>query len=243
MSTDTKKQTIQCDRCNNSARESDVELAQFYFSLEIAVLCDSCGSAEEQAEERRIADQKRKREAAARETRLEIIPPEIRRTDIARDDFNLGLWLRIETWKPSSAKWLGIIGKAGRSKTRCLGMLAQKLILDGHRLAWTTAVEFQERTDDMRSDDRHIKTEATEYFRMCKRASILILDDFGKNTWTPTVERNLFSVIDHRKTHDLPVLWSSNTHPVEIGKSGEMSKDRAAPLIGRLLEASRIENV
>lgn len=243
MKTDTKNQTVKCDLCENPACETDVELAAAYSGLNLPVLCETCGKAEEEAEDRRLAEQKRKQEIGARENRLEVIPPEIRRTDISRSDFNLGLWLRIESWKPSSAKWLGIVGKAGRSKTRCLGLLAEKLILEGHRLFWTTAVDFQERTDDLRSDERGIKSEAREYFRQCKRCAILILDDFGKNTWTPTVERNLFSVIDHRKTHDLPVLWSSNTHPVDIGKSGELSKDRAAPLIGRILEASKIEKV
>jgi DNA replication protein DnaC len=241
MNTDTQQQAVHCDRCSNPARESDVELAESFPSLRLSILCAACGHAEEEAEEARLTAQKRKREAAERESRLEIIPPEIRRTDIARSDFNPGLWLRVEGWRPSSAKWLGIVGTAGQCKTRCLALLAARLILDGHRLFWTTAVEFQERSDDLRSDERGTKAEASEYFKTCKRAGILVLDDLGKNTWTPTVERNLFSVIDHRKTHDLPVLWSANTHPLDILKSGELSRDRAAPLIGRILEASRIE--
>lgn len=232
--------TTKCERCDNPARESDQELAQFFPTLQLSILCDACGAVEAEADQERITNQKRRREATEREARLEIIPPEMRRTHITRKDFNAGLWLRVENWRPSSAKWLGIVGMAGQCKTRCLALLAEKLILDGHRLFWTTAVEFQERTEDSRSDERGTKSEAAEYFKTCRRASILVFDDLGKNTWTPTVERNLFSVIDHRKTHDLPVIWSANTHPLDILKSGEMSKDRAAPLIGRILEASTI---
>jgi DNA replication protein DnaC len=105
---------------------------------------------------------------------------------------------------------------------------------------WTTAVDFQDRVDDLRSDERGVKFEAAEYFRQARVTPILVLDDIGKNTWSPTVEKNLFSIIDHRKNYDLPILWTANTHPVEIGKSGQMSKDRAAPIIGRILEASEI---
>lgn len=243
MNPPTTEALRSCNTCGQPARSQDVDLAIFYDRITIPVYCQPCADREDRIQAKVIQDQKQQVENSARSSRLEIIPPEIRRTDISRTDFNLGLWLRIENWQPSGTKWLGIVGKAGRSKTRCIGKLAEKLILAGHRLHWTTAVEFQERSDDLRSDDRHIKAEASDYFRTCKRVAVLILDDFGKNTWTPTVERNLFSLIDHRKTHDLPVLWSSNTHPLDIGKSGELSRDRAAPLIGRLLEISKIEPV
>lgn len=229
-----------CQECSAPARQSDIDLAQAFPRLNFAVFCTDCGKREEDAEERREAAQRGRLEIAARESRLEIIPPEMRRTDISRQDFNLGLWIQIETWRPSSGKWLGIIGTAGQCKTRCLALLATKLILEGNRLHWTTAVEFQERVDDLRSDERGTKAEAAAYIKACKSASILVFDDFGKNTWTPTVERNLFSMIDHRKTHDLPVLWSANTQPITLLKSGELSRDRGAPLIGRILEASYI---
>ena len=38
--------------------------------------------------------------------------------------------------------------------------------------------------------------------------------------------------LDHRKTHDLPVLWLANTSPLEILASGNLSRDCGAPLIG-----------
>jgi DNA replication protein DnaC len=113
----------------------------------------------------------------------------------------------------------------------------------GHRLVWTTAVEFQDRVDDTLRGDRSDVKEANRYFGMCKHAGILVIDDFGKNTWNPTVERHLFGVIAHRKTHDLPVLWTANSTPLEILATAGLSRDRGAPLIGRLLEASTIEKV
>jgi len=242
MNTANTAQSIACQQCSAPARESDIDLAEAFPILRLPILCEKCGQQEEHAEQQRIIAQRKRKEAAEREARLEVIPPEMRRTDIARKDFNLGIWIRVEDWKPSCAKWLGIIGGAGQCKTRCLALLAVKLILAGHRLHWPTAVEFQERVDDLRSDIRAAREEAAAYFKHCKRTPILVLDDFGKNTWTPMVEKYLFSLIDHRKTHDLPILWSANTPPKLILKTGELSLDRGAPLIGRILEASNILN-
>lgn len=233
---------MKCDRCPAPARSSDVENAALYRVLNLTVLCESCADDEEKEECRQKEEQLERDRQTKRQALLQKIPPEIRRTTIGHPAFNRDLWLKVQGWCPSSGKWLGIVGGAGQCKTRCIGLLAETLILAGHRLMWTTAVDFQDRVDGLRSDDRAIKNESTDYFREARRTPILVLDDLGKNTWTPTMERNFFGVLDHRKTHDLPVLWSANTHPMGILRSGEMSKDRAAAIIGRIIEASKIEN-
>lgn len=135
---------------------------------------------------------------------------------------------------------MGLIGGAGESKTRCLALLAKRMILSGHHVTWTTATAFQDRVDDLRGD-REVVREAQAYLSRCRRTDVLIFDDLGKNTWTPGIERHLFGLIDHRKTHDLPVLWSANTSPLQMLATGQLSQDRGAPLMGRLLEASKIE--
>lgn len=228
--------------CGKPANEDTRDLRKL-FSF-VALRCDECAAIEEAEEARRGEILARAAEQTAREARLQVIPPEMMRSRINHPDFNPGLWVRIEGWQPSRLKWLGIIGGAGECKTRCLSLLAKRLILEGHRLMWTTAVEFQDRVDDTLRGDRSESKEAHRYFSQCKSAPILVFDDFGKNTWNPTLERHLFSVIDHRKTHDLPVLWTANTSPLEILHTpGLLSKDRGAPIIGRLLEASTIEKV
>lgn len=203
--------------------------------------CDACAELEAQDEKRRKEILDRQREQSAREARLAIIPPEMARTRINHPEFNAGLWLRVEGWQPSDLKWLGILGGAGESKTRCLALLAKRLILAGIHLTWTTAVEFQDRAEATNRGDKDEARGALSYISHCKHCAVLVLDDLDKNTWNPTVERHMFAVLDHRKTHDLPVLWSANTSPLEMLASGQLSKDRGAPLIGRLLEASRIE--
>lgn len=240
MSTITPPKTTRC-ACGNPVSEELESLALLFPKIIRANQCDDCATLAAADERRRKEALEVKREQSERESRLDIIPPEMLRTRIDHPQFNPGLWVQIENWQPSGLKWLGIVGGAGECKTRCLALLAKRLILAGHRLTWTTAVEFQDRVDDTLRGDRSEAKEANRYFSRCKSAGILVMDDFGKNTWNPTIERHLFGVIDHRKTHDLPVLWTSNTSPLEILAMGGLSKDRGAPLIGRMLEASTIK--
>lgn len=230
--------------CGATIDAEHLALVAYFPRLMRAGQCELCHYREVADRQEQIQLLREADEMARRRDHLTAIPPEMRRSTISHPEFNAGLWLRVESWTPSTATWLGIIGPAGECKTRCLALLAMRLILDhGHRIKWTTAVDFQDEVDKSLNGERGDIRIANEYFSACKTAEILVLDDFGKNTWNPTTERRLFSVIDYRKTHDLPILWTSNTDPLEILASGVLSKDRGAPLIGRMLEISKIERV
>lgn len=242
METMTEPNIIRC-ACGNLVSEEQKSLARLFPKIIRAYQCDSCEVLAGEDERRRKDVIEQQREQSERESRLDIIPPEMLRTSINHSQFNAGLWVQIENWQPSGLKWLGIVGGAGECKTRCLALLAKRLILAGHRLMWTTAVEFQERVDDTLRGGKPEVKEENRYFSRCKSAGILVIDDFGKNTWNASVERHMFSVIDHRKTHDLPVLWTANTSLLELLRNAGLSADRGAPLIGRMLEASTIKKV
>lgn len=237
MSTAEENQTCVSCGCFPSPEIAEIHAM---FPRIIPLECEACSTKRDAEYRRRKEEGDRQREQAARESRLQEIPPEMLRTRINHPHFNPGLWLQVEGWQPSSGRWMGIVGGAGECKTRSLALLAHRLILDGHRLMWTTAVEFQDRVDDSIRGERAETKEAGKYFARCKSAAILVLDDFGKNTWNPSMERHLFALIDHRKTHDLPVLWTANTPPLEILATQGLSRDRGAPLIGRLIEISKI---
>lgn len=241
MQAEQKKTAPRCG-CGGEVSEAMREMAEMFPALWPVPQCDECSEADAQIQREEKQKLEQAREERERVARLDCIPPEMQRTRIEHHAFNGGLWLRVEGWKPSAGRWLGLVGGAGECKTRCLALLAKKLILKGHRLSWTTMTEFQDNVDDLRGE-RSAIMEAQRYLRKCKRAPILVLDDIGKNTWTPTLERHFFTIIDHRKTHDLPVLWTANTSPMEILASGQLTRDRGAPLMGRLIEASKIEKV
>ena len=55
-------------------------------------------------------------------------------------------------------------------------------------------MDFQEQAEATNRGDDGNSKDAKQYMALCKRCGILVLDDIGKNTWNPTVERYLFSV-------------------------------------------------
>jgi len=237
---ETNETATRCDCGRAISAEHRALVAAFPMVLRQGQ-CEACREAQERSEAKAATIQREEEERDARKARLVEIPPEMRRTQTAHPQFNAELWGRVRDWRPDGLRWLGIVGGAGECKTRCLALLARKLILEGYSLKWTTAVDFQEQVDMMLNGERGDTRRSNEYFQACKTAGVLVFDDLGKNTWNPTMERRLFALVDYRKTHDLPMLWTANTDPLAMLPL--LSADRGAPMIGRILEASHIEPV
>ena len=81
---------------------------------------------------------------------------------------------------------------------------------------------------------------AREWLRRWKRAEVLILDDLGKQKWTDSVEQEFCDMLEHRTSNQLLTLWSANTHPEQMIKAKQLTRDRGAPIVGRLLDFSEI---
>lgn len=140
---------------------------------------------------------------------------------------------------PSAAAfWLGLIGPAGRCKTRCLALAAKAAILRGNRVTWTTANRLLEAAHDRNSKDKALATLAREHLAECLHAGVLVIDDLGKNEWTAAFESQFFQILDHRKNHRLPLLFSSNAHPE--GFSLVLSDLNREPIIGRLMDRTTL---
>lgn len=234
--------------CGGEIPPETLELHRALPKLYPVPLCDDCNRIEDEHTKEHNKVLEKEIEIGKRTARLETIPPEMRRTRENYPGFNSALWDTVRGWTPDR-KWLGIVGEAGNSKTRCIALLAQHLIMAGHHVIWTTAVQFQHRIDTLRNGSSEEMGDAQRYLSLCLRCEILVMDDIGKNTWNASFERHFFDLIDTRKTHDRPVIWSANTHPtvmLHIGRQSDsgfaerMSEDRGAPLIGRLIEASGI---
>jgi len=203
-------------------------------------LCAGCydlASREDDARHRldmEAAEQRR------RHARLEIIPPKIFDTDLGHPTFNKALFLACQGWTPESGKWLVLHGPPGACKTRVVGTVVARLILAGHMVTWTTAGKLQETVEELNSFakcDESLRAAARARLRVWKESGILVLDDLGKNTWTPSLEAKLFELIDHRETHWLPTIITSNKPPAHL--VDDLGRDRGGPIIGRILEAAR----
>lgn len=208
--------------------------------LSLAPRCGRCQAAFE-ADERQAA--KAREREANRARVMEILPPELLPvwldplgTDPDHSDFNRAKWEVVRKWRPGPhGNGLGLIGSAGSCKTRILALLAEKIVMQGVRVFWTSAMRLHtEAAVNRRSRERRQSIGAIEHFQDCMSAPYLVIDDLGNNEWCPAFESQLFTILDHRKNHRLPVLWSSNAHPEKFHLS--ITSVNPAALIGRLLD-------
>lgn len=226
-----------CD-CGNPVDPALLEIRELLPALspDLCTACHAAAEAESEAIGKAEAQETIQRERAAR---LSIIPPEILETDTGHVAFNVPLWDQVRHWHPSCGRWLLIQGLPGRCKTRVVGLLAKQLILEGYRVAWAPACDIAGTVQDTASFDRSLWEPARETLRRLKSAGVLIIDDIGKNPWTPQLEAVLFSIIDHRKTWKLPTVLTCNEPLAEMLRDRKISADRGAPIVSRVLEASR----
>jgi DNA replication protein DnaC len=198
-----------------------------------------CPDCEARAEERQAAEERAQRKAEREAKVMALLPPDLLLTSEAHADFNRPLWRAVSAWRPSGdAFWLGVIGPAGRCKTRCLALAAKAAILRGARVVWTTANRLLEAAQDRTSRDRIIAANAREHLAECLHCSVLVLDDLGKNEWTNAFESQFFQILDHRKNHRLPLMFSSNAHPEQF--SMLLSDLNREPIISRLLDRTTL---
>ncbi len=230
--------------CGEPVDATLLEIRKFFPSLS-PDLCSACYDlAERESAERALLEAERV-EQRQRQARLEAtIPPEMLETRADHVAFNGALWQRVREWRPACGRWLLITGLPGRCKTRVVALLAKDLILqDGVRVVWTSAIELQGAVEELRSQNYGIVDAARANLREWKHAAVLVLDDLGKNTWTPSLEARLFELIDFRKTRLLPTIVTANTPLPELLRTKQVGTERGGPIIGRILEASRGWNV
>jgi DNA replication protein DnaC len=228
--------TCPCAHCQQEIQYECIWIAGHDFGRTLSLLCPACQAANDAAVEA-AKRQARAEERAARVTAL--LPPDLLLTDEHHPDFNRPLWRAVNAWRPTaSAFWLGLIGPAGRCKTRCLALAAKAAILRGNRVTWTTANRLLEAAHDRSSRDRTIAANAREHLAECLHAGVLVIDDLGKNEWTSAFESQFFQILDHRKNHRLPLLFSSNAHPEGLGLV--LSDLNREPIIGRLMDRTTL---
>lgn len=230
-----------CDQCGQAAPYEPLMIGERDFGSMFPHVCDACKrEAERQEEARRQSAVLEEREREIERT----IPPRIRRTDTAHRDFNAKAWKVIERWSPLSGRWLVLVGESGLCKTRMMGLHAMRLIRQGGKVAWTTSMAFQAAAIREHDADPRERAKARAQLALWKSCDVLALDDFGKaagdgkEAFAIPEERHLFDILDHRFHHDLPVMISANSHPADMLAAGLFTKDRGAPLVGRILEGA-----
>lgn len=225
-----KMATTQCRDCGTSMIYETIPLFGQDLALMLNLRCDDCAKA---MEEKAAAEAAAKLMFERQEMIDRVVPPDLRETDEDHADFNRALWEAVKRWRPSRDEfWLGLIGPAGICKTRCMALLAMKAMRAGVRATWTTANRLLDASQERKSGDRQLATLAREHLADCLHAPWLFIDDLGKNEWPPAFESQFFQILDHRKNHRLPIVYSSNAHPDHF--SLVLSDLNREPIIGRL---------
>jgi hypothetical protein len=210
-----------------------------------------------QKAERLEADVKRTAERIDGDT-----PARFLSTDTGDKRFNRALWNQVTKWMPTAEKpWLGLVGEAGASKTRCAYLRLRQLGEEWTRkhgrppkFEIVTGPEFKRFSLDRFSKEeiqsRHwdgpsaipVSQIASASLRKIKDADILLFDELGEKIKpTPAVIEELFALIDYRHSENKVTLWTCNSSPEEF--CGGWPPEFAGPIAGRIVESSTIFKV
>lgn len=209
-----------------------------------------------EAEQEAIRQEK---EAAAREAAVDEITPErLRLTDTNDKRFNADLWSKVKPWQPTSDKpWLGLIGQPGECKSRIAFLKLREMTRPhgrGFSCDLISGVEFGnlvmrqfDRTKattntstggEWRTKETTVGAMAARELKCLREVPFLIFDELGKARPTPGTVSELFALIDHRHSHNLVTIWTSNSEPEAFCAS--WPDEFAGPAAGRILESSTI---
>lgn len=161
------------------------------------------------------------------------IPSRFRENDTSRFP---PVWKCIKDWKPD-AEGIGIllVGDSGRGKTR---MLCEIMIrLQDHtptRFAFISSAGF---AGLVRRQFDFTDGSARNRIDYLHRVPVLIFDDLGKQNNSPTVEEEIFHLIDTRTSEMRSTLITSNFRSRKEMESS-MTSDRGKAIARRILEFS-----
>ena len=228
---------VTCRDCGQTFLTDSLLLGQVEMAHTLNQRCQPCQESHDKELARQAEEDRRSRISTQIES---FIPPDLLATDINHPKFEADLWQAVRRWRPDDDSfWLGIIGNAGRCKTRCMALLCKNAMWANVQCVWTTANRLADAVrDDQRYASRHISTLAREHLDECLRAQWLFIDDLGKNEWPKSFEAYFFQLIDHRKNYRKPIIYSSNQHPEAMGLL--ISDNYREPIVGRLLERTTI---
>lgn len=216
--------------CFNSVPVPSEDFVKFFSSMKI--LCEDCDlrRIEMLKQEQALLEQQRRQESFHA-----LCPPLYRESDTQR--IPAAFLRECEAWEVSPMG-LGFVGIAGTGKTRAAWMLLKRLHFSGVRVFGITATAFAKACADQWHDDPQAKNMAEDTLTRCRRTKVLLLDDLGKNKMTERAELELFDLLEHRTSHELPVIWTANAGRETLKQM--LSSDRGEPILRRLAEFTKV---
>lgn len=125
---------------------------------------------------------------------------------------------------PRAAPSLLLAGPTGTGKTHT-GYAALRLLSESRRstVTWRAASTATFFGDQRPRDGR----DSEAMFEPYAKVPVLLLDDLGSTKNTEWTEETLYRLIDHRYTHCLPSIFTTNAAPADLGQRlGERTASR-----------------
>ena len=224
-----------CHGCGAETDYEEVIINGHDMMADFPHLCESC----EKAHRAAFAEKERQDIIAKAKARYEsAVPPKLRETDVNHRDYNRSAHKAVHhAYSMDETTNILLFGPAGQCKSRILARLCARAAFDGRTVHWITAHDFALLADRYKAFKT--RENAHDEIMRLKHVSRLVFDDLGKQEWNPKIEEIFFAVIDHRSSHNMPTWFSANTHPSEMLRMGQFSKDRGASIVGRILDGAR----
>ncbi len=223
-----------CTDCGKEFEGEDVEVfGRVIYSETRCEICQKqAQEAAEEAEREKVAASLSK---ARGEAYNAICPPLYRDTDPQR---LYPAFLKAAAAWQFGPKGLGLVGIAGKGKTRAAYLLCQRMIEEGFSVHAVTATGLAKACVDQFSDDKEIKSAAEKEISKAYKARVWFLDDLGKQRMTERGEMELYAVLEHRTSQLLPTIWTANAKSTTL--QAMFSPDRGEAIMRRIIEFSEI---
>lgn len=109
--------------------------------------------------------------------------------------------------------WLLFMGTYGSGKTHLAAAIANKVIELGFPTLFLTVPDL---LDWLRYSYGSLESSFEERFEEIRNIRLLVLDDLGTQNATPWAEEKLYQILNHRYTHRLPTVITTNQELIEI---------------------------
>jgi len=137
---------------------------------------------------------------------IDVCPKDYRESDLSR--FEKEPVDQIMKWECWYGTGLLVVGYTGLGKTRTCWQLVKNLMMAGVGVKFVQSVSLFGMVSDAVRGGRDYTLAGI--VRAHSRIRVLVIDDFGKEPFTPTYLATLYEIIDNRIGNGLPIIMTTN---------------------------------
>ena len=242
MDITTKTEDRKCEMCGETYEHEQLMIG----GAEVCVYdrCDPCEDVY------RAQVEQKARIAKAESQWIASVPAIYRATDINHPAYKERMathkvcmqWVNGESIGKEGRKlFLGMVGDSGLCKTRIVSQMVKLMIWRGNSVFWINSSQFQWSCQHLHDDAERGK--AARAIKSARECPVLVLDDIGSLKATEVVSDNLYSILEHRTSRELPMIWTSNETLDEMLPGSKISEKAKRRNVSRLAGYSNIIGV